>query len=87
LPAKEKGHNNQKDDLSKHQPYQEFDKDSAQARKVLIGLYAEKVIAHTDVNGRSCCQGFVKNLVNAAARFVSDLQIERLDINNDLRRI
>jgi hypothetical protein len=36
-PRKQKGHN-QKDDLSKRGPYyQEFDKDSAQAQKALIG--------------------------------------------------
>ena len=52
-PQKRKDHN-QKDDLSKRGPYGEFDKDSAQAWKVLINLYAEKVIAHTDVNDGSC---------------------------------
>ena len=30
-------------------------KDSAQARKALIGSYAEKVIAHAYANGGSCC--------------------------------
>ena len=44
----------QKDYLSKRGPYREFDEDSAQARKGLIGSYAEKVIAHTDANGGSC---------------------------------
>jgi hypothetical protein len=73
--------------LSKQGPYREFNKDSAQAWKALIGLYAEKAIAHTDANGASCCQGFVKNLVNAAARVASVLQIKCLDINNEVRRI
>jgi hypothetical protein len=75
----------QKDDSSKRGPYQEFDEDSAQARKALIGLYAGKAIAHTDANGRSCRRGFVKNLVDAAARVASVLQITRLDINNEVR--
>ena len=41
--------------MSKQRPYQEFDKDRAQARKALIGSYAEKVIAQADANGGSCC--------------------------------
>ena len=42
-PRKRKGHN-QKDDWSKRGTYREIDEDSAQARKALIGSYAEKVI-------------------------------------------
>jgi hypothetical protein len=53
----------------------------------LIGLYAEKTIAYTDANGGSCRQVFVKNLVDAAARVASVLQITCLDINNEVRRI
>jgi hypothetical protein len=83
---KRKGHN-QKDDSSKRGPYREFDEDSAQARKALIGSHAEKVIAHAYANGGSCRRGFVKSLVDAAARVASALQITRLDINNDVRRI
>ena len=45
------------------------------------------VIAHANANGGSCCQSFVKNLVDAAARVASALQITRLDINYDVRRI
>jgi hypothetical protein len=49
-PQKRKSHN-QKDDLSKQGPYQEFDKDSAQAWKALIGLYAEKAqVQQSQVN-------------------------------------
>ena len=69
-PRKRKGHN-QKDDSSKRGPYQEFEEDSAQARKALIGLYAEKVITQANANGGSCHQGFVKNLVDASARVAS----------------
>ncbi len=86
MPAKKKKPQS-KDDSSKQGPYQEFDEDSAQARKALIGLYAEKVIAHTDANGGICRRSFVKNLVNAAARVVTVLQITCLDINNEVRRI
>ena len=78
---------NQKDDFSKQGPYQEFDEDSTQAWKALIGSYAEQVIAHADANGGSCHQGFVKNLVNAAAKVASVLQITYLDIINDVRRM
>jgi hypothetical protein len=85
-PRKRKS-NNQKDGSSKQGPYQEFNKDSAQAWKALIGLHAEKAIAHTDANGRSCHQGFVKNLVNAVSRVASVSQIMHLDINNEVRRI
>ena len=53
----------------------------------MIGSYAEKVIAHANANGGSCRPGFVKNLVNAAARVASALQITHLDINYDVRRI
>ena len=53
----------------------------------MIGSYAEKVIAHANANGGSCHPGFVKNLVNAAARVASALQITHLDINYDVRRI
>jgi hypothetical protein len=80
-PQKRKIHN-QKDDSSKQGLYQAFNEDIAQAQKALIGLYTEKAIAHTDANGGSCRQGFVKNLVNAAARVPPVLQITRLDINN-----
>ena len=73
--------------MSKQGPYQEFDKGSSQARKVLIGSFTEKVITHAYANSRSCCQGFVKNLIDAAARVASALQITCLDINNDMRRI
>ncbi len=86
-PQKRKSHN-QADDSSKQGLYQEFDEDNAQAWKALISLYIEKASALTDVNGRSCRQGFVKNLVHAAARVTSVLQIFTcLDINNEVRRI
>lgn len=53
----------------------------------MIRSYAEEVIAHADANGGSCRRGFVKNMVDAAAIVASALQITRLDINNDARRI
>ncbi len=85
-PQKRKSHN-QMDDSSKQGPYWEFEEESAHARKALISLYAEKAISHTDANGGSCRWGFVKNLFDAAARVASVLQITRLDINNEVRRI
>ncbi len=72
LPAKEKRSQSKKDDSSKQGPYRDFKEDSAQAQKALLGSYEEKVIAHADANNGSCRQGFVKNMVDAAARVLTD---------------
>ena len=46
---------------------------------------AEKVIAHAAANGGSCCRGFMKDLVDGAAKCMPLMKISRDDINNKVR--
>ena len=57
----------QKDDSFKRREYWKFDEVSSKMREPVITLYAKKVVAHAATNGRSCCQVFVKELVDGAA--------------------
>ena len=82
---REKGHNRKDDSSRTRGPYREFEEDSVQARKALIRSYAEEVIALADANGGSCRQGFVKNMIDAAAIVASALKITRLDISTMTR--
>jgi hypothetical protein len=76
-----------KDNSDKRGEYWKFDEFSSHIRDLVIESYARKVIAHVAVNDGSCKQGFVKNLVDVAAKVVPALEITRDDINNKVRRI
>ncbi len=53
----------------------------------MINSYVEKVMAHAAANGGSCCQGFVKDLVDKAAQDAPLLKITCDGINNKVRNI
>ncbi len=56
-------------------------------REPVIKSYAEQVIAHTALNGGSCRWGFVKDLVDGAAKVLPFMRITHDDINNKVRAI
>ncbi len=56
-------------------------------REPVIKSYAEQVIAHAALNGGSCHWGFVKDLVDGAAKVAPFMRITHDDINNKVRAI
>jgi hypothetical protein len=77
----------QKDDSFKRREYWKFDEVSSKMREPVITLYAKKVVAHAATNGRSCCQVFVKELVDGAAAIAPFMKITCDDINNKVHAI
>ena len=77
----------QKSDSDKRGEYWNFDQISSQMREFLIKSCAEKVIAHAAGNGGSCCQGFVKELVDKIFQRAPLLETTSKDINNKVRII
>jgi hypothetical protein len=76
-----------KNDSNRRGESWKFDEVSSKMRESVIDSYVEKVVAHAAANGGSCCQGFVKDLVNKAAQVAPLLKITRDDINNKVRNI
>jgi hypothetical protein len=79
---------NRKNDLDKTRgEYQKFGDTCIQMREPVIKSYAEKVIPHAASNGGSCRRGFVKDLVDKAAKVAPFMRITRDDINNKVKAI
>ena len=76
-----------KNDPNKRGEYRKFGDVSNQMREPVIKSMTEKAIAHAAVNGGSCRQGFVKDLVNRAAKSSPLMKISRDNINNKVRAI
>jgi hypothetical protein len=53
----------------------------------VIKSYAKQVIAHAALNGGSCCRGFVKDLVDGAAKVALFMRVTCNIINNKVRAI
>jgi hypothetical protein len=76
LSPKENSHKH-KNDLDKRGKYQKFGNKCIQMREPVIKSYAEQVIAHAASNGGSCRWGFVKDLVDGAAKVAPFMRITR----------
>jgi hypothetical protein len=76
-----------KDSSDVRGPYRRFDKDSTDAWKTLIKLYATLYIAHLDKNDGKCKQGFMQEPVEQAAKVADVLEINSNDIYNKVRRL
>jgi hypothetical protein len=76
-----------KNDSDKRGEYWNFDQISSQMRESLIKSCTEKVIAHAAGNGGSCCQGFMKELVDKIFQKAPLLEITCDNINNKVRII
>ncbi len=70
-----------------HGSYRKFDEDSTHAQKNLIKLYTTLYIAHLDKNKGKCRKGFMKELVERAAKVAGVLEINSNDIHNEARRV
>ena len=76
-----------KNDSDKRGEYRKFDEASSRMRDTLIQSCAERLIAHAAGNGGSCCQGFVKELVDELNQRAPLLEITCDNINNKVRII
>ncbi len=74
-------------ELDKRGEYQKFCNKCLQMRESVIKSYAEQVIAHAALNGGSCHRGFVKDLVDGAAKVAPFMRITCNNIINKVRAI
>lgn len=77
----------QKNDPNKRGEFRKFGDVSNQIREPVIKSMAEKVIAHAAANGGRCRRGFMKDLVDGAAKCAPLMKISHADINNKMRAI